>query len=118
MDGESQIPTIGYGARSIGEFVETLEVAGTEYLVDVRSAPYSRFKPEFSRDPLAARLEGRGMAGDRVCVGGIEVDTGRILRSSAAMAGICTRTTRSGQAWSGISPTGIGPTSNRPTSRT
>ena len=61
MEGETAILTIGYGARSIDEFVAALEEAGAEYLVDVRSAPYSRFKPEFSRDPLAARLEARGI---------------------------------------------------------
>jgi len=61
MERHAEIRTIGYGARTMNEFVERLEAAGTQYLVDVRSAPYSRFKPEFSRDPLAARLEGRGI---------------------------------------------------------
>ena len=56
MEGESQIRTIGYGARSIDELVSTLTAAGTDHLVDVRSAPYSRFKPEFSKEPLSARL--------------------------------------------------------------
>lgn len=57
VNGDSHIRTIGYGARSIDEFVVALEAVGVEYLVDVRSAPYSRFKPEFSREPLAAQLE-------------------------------------------------------------
>ena len=39
--------TIGYGSRSIDEFVAEIERSGADYLVDVRSSPYSRFKPEF-----------------------------------------------------------------------
>ena len=61
MEEGNRIFTIGYGARSMDEFVEALTAAGAEYLVDVRSAPYSRFKPEFSQDPLAARLEREGI---------------------------------------------------------
>jgi len=61
MVGETPIRTIGYGARSVDELVSALTGAGTEYLVDVRSAPYSRFKPECSRESLAGRLEGEGI---------------------------------------------------------
>jgi uncharacterized protein (DUF488 family) len=61
VESEPPIRTIGYGARSIDEFVSTLSAAGTDYLVDVRSAPYSRFKPEFSRAPLAAALVRNGI---------------------------------------------------------
>jgi uncharacterized protein (DUF488 family) len=56
MDEGNPIRTIGYGARSIEEFVEGVLAIGAEYVVDVRSSPYSKFKPEFSREPLAARL--------------------------------------------------------------
>jgi len=61
MVGETPIRTIGYGARSVGELVSALSAAGAEFLVDVRSAPYSRFKPEFSRKSLAERLECEGI---------------------------------------------------------
>jgi uncharacterized protein (DUF488 family) len=59
----SQIPvyTIGYGARTIEAFVETLRVYGIAYLLDVRSKPYSRYKPEFSKNELAAHLETAGI---------------------------------------------------------
>ena len=43
------------------EFLEALATAEVEYLVDVRSAPYSRFKPEFSKRALAAELEAHGI---------------------------------------------------------
>jgi uncharacterized protein (DUF488 family) len=61
MEVDTAIRTIGYGARSIDELVAALEAAGADYLVDVRSAPYSRFKPEFSKEPLAAALEQHGI---------------------------------------------------------
>lgn len=53
--------TIGYGARSIDTFVAALRSYGIRYLIDVRSRPYSRFKPEFSREALAAALDEAGI---------------------------------------------------------
>ena len=61
MEPGTEILTVGYGSRAIEEFIALLEGAGAEYLVDVRSAPYSRFKPKFSREPLAAQLEMHGI---------------------------------------------------------
>jgi len=55
------IHTIGYGGRSMPEFLDVLQAAEVEYLVDVRSAPYSKFKPEFSKRALAAELAARGI---------------------------------------------------------
>ncbi len=55
------IYTIGYGSRSIEEFVEVLQRFDIAYLVDVRSAPYSRYKPEFSKAELAAELQRFGI---------------------------------------------------------
>ena len=51
------IYTIGYGNRSIAELIEVLHQHAIAYLIDVRSAPYSRYKPEFSKAPLANELE-------------------------------------------------------------
>ena len=51
------IYTIGYGSRSIEQFVEVLQRYEIEYLVDVRSTPYSRYKPEFSKAELAEELQ-------------------------------------------------------------
>ncbi|MCP4167702.1 MAG: DUF488 domain-containing protein [Chloroflexi bacterium] len=48
--------TIGYGARSIDEFLAVLQANNIAYLLDVRSAPYSRYKPEFSRQQLENAL--------------------------------------------------------------
>jgi uncharacterized protein (DUF488 family) len=54
---ETPIYTIGYGNRSLGEFVELLRRNEIEFLVDVRSHPYSRHSPQFSKDALKANLE-------------------------------------------------------------
>lgn len=54
--------TIGYGDRSIDEFIDVLRQHNLDYLIDVRSAPYSRFKPEFSKDALEGRCASRAFA--------------------------------------------------------
>ena len=51
------IYTIGYGSRSIEVLIEVLHAYKIAYLIDVRSAPYSRYKPEFSKAPLANEME-------------------------------------------------------------
>ena len=51
------IYTIGYGSRSIEQFIEVLQQHEIAYLIDVRSAPYSRYKPEFSKEALEAKLQ-------------------------------------------------------------
>ncbi len=55
------IYTIGYGSRSIEQFVKALQRYDIAYLVDVRSAPYSRYKPEFSKEELADELQRHGI---------------------------------------------------------
>jgi uncharacterized protein (DUF488 family) len=64
------IYTIGYGARTIDAFVQLLKANRIAYLLDVRSAPYSRYKPEFSRVALEEELRRQGLQyvymGDRL----------------------------------------------------
>lgn len=48
--------TIGYASFSIGYFIETLKKNNITALIDVRSAPYSKFKPEFKKDNLNRAL--------------------------------------------------------------
>lgn len=40
----------------MGDFLQVLKTHQIGYLIDVRSAPYSRFKPEFSKGTLEALL--------------------------------------------------------------
>lgn len=49
--------TIGYSGRNISEFIDTLRNAGVATVVDIRFAPVSRFKPEFSKNNLKRSLE-------------------------------------------------------------
>lgn len=53
--------TIGYGARTLDELVAALKAHRIEYLLDVRSSPYSKFKPEFTKEALEAVLKTRGI---------------------------------------------------------
>lgn len=55
------IYTIGYGARSLTEFIEVVQRYGIQFVVDVRSHPYSRYKPEFSKQALTDRLKEQGI---------------------------------------------------------
>ncbi|MCA9829152.1 MAG: DUF488 domain-containing protein, partial [Dehalococcoidia bacterium] len=55
------IYTIGYGNRSIEAFVALLQAHDIAFLLDVRSAPYSRHQPAFSKEPLAAALQQHGI---------------------------------------------------------
>jgi len=53
--------TIGYGARSVDELIAALRTYHIEYVLDVRSSPYSKFKPEFAKEVLEAALKARGL---------------------------------------------------------
>jgi len=44
--------TIGHSSHTPEHFIELLQRHGIEVLVDVRSAPYSRYSPHFDREPL------------------------------------------------------------------
>lgn len=58
---QQPIFTIGYGARDIDTLIDLLKTYEIGYLVDVRSKPYSRFKPEFSKSPLEQALTANGV---------------------------------------------------------
>ncbi len=51
------IYTIGYGNRSIEDFIKLLQKYDVKYLIDLRSQPYSRYKPEFSKEALEHYLQ-------------------------------------------------------------
>src|SRR5438445_13835409 len=50
------IYTIGYGGRPIEQFLELLKRYDIEFLIDVRSQPYSRVNRQFSKDALEKML--------------------------------------------------------------
>ncbi len=53
--------TIGYGGRSIEEFIALLQQYGVLTLVDARSLPTSRFQPAFRKKALEEHLTGAGI---------------------------------------------------------
>lgn len=60
-DHAPPLHTVGYGARSLDELVAVLKAHRIEYLLDVRSSPYSKFKPEFTKEVLEAALKVHGI---------------------------------------------------------
>jgi len=53
--------TIGYSCFTIGNFIDVLKKHGISALVDVRSQPYSKYKPEFNKDNLKLELNNSGI---------------------------------------------------------
>ena len=53
--------TIGHSNHSLEAFLELLANHGVTAVADVRSAPFSRFCPQFNRDALSAALKDRGI---------------------------------------------------------
>jgi uncharacterized protein (DUF488 family) len=62
QDAPGVIWTIGHSNMSIERFQELLRAHEIELLVDVRTAPYSRHWPQFSRDALARSVQVGGVA--------------------------------------------------------
>ncbi|MCW3105968.1 MAG: hypothetical protein JWQ09_474 [Segetibacter sp.] len=55
------IYTIGHGNRKIEDFLKSLKDFGIQYLIDVRSQPYSKFNPQFNQSDLKYFLNRHGI---------------------------------------------------------
>jgi hypothetical protein len=53
--------TIGHSNHPIDAFITLLRQHGITALADVRSAPYSRFQPQFNKDALDRSLKAEGI---------------------------------------------------------
>lgn len=53
--------TIGHGNRKSEDFLALLKEFGIEYLIDVRSQPYSKFNPQYNQNDLKFLLERNGI---------------------------------------------------------
>ena len=53
--------TVGHSNHTLEAFLELLREHRVDALADVRSAPYSRFNPQFNREPFAAALKEIGI---------------------------------------------------------
>ena len=58
---EVVVLTVGHSNHPLETFVALLQRHGVTTLADVRSAPYSRFNPQFNRKALEDRLETIGI---------------------------------------------------------
>lgn len=58
----SAIFTIGHSTHPFQQFAQLLKLNGVTAVADVRSAPYSRYNPQYNREPLKAALESVGIA--------------------------------------------------------
>ena len=53
--------TVGHSNHELDEFAQLVSSEQIEFLVDVRSFPYSRYTPHFNRDELEVEMTRRGM---------------------------------------------------------
>ena len=58
----AKVLTIGHSTHTIERFVELLRQHGVTALADVRSAPFSRFNPQFNKKALESSLRESGIA--------------------------------------------------------
>ncbi len=94
------VMTIGIGQRSMETFLDTLGAHGVRYLIDLRSKPYSRYRPEFNREALQRALKERsityvymgdtigGLPEDRSCYTDNAVDYDKVRQKDFYRAGI------------------------------
>jgi uncharacterized protein (DUF488 family) len=57
METAQMIYTIGHSNHASEKLIELLQKQSITCLVDVRSQPYSRYNPQFNREPLATALQ-------------------------------------------------------------
>jgi uncharacterized protein (DUF488 family) len=62
QDSADVVWTVGHSNMSIERFLELLRAHKIELLVDVRTTPYSRHWPQFSREALARGAQAGGIA--------------------------------------------------------
>jgi uncharacterized protein (DUF488 family) len=108
---KTPIYTIGYGAREIGAFLDVLRANQIQYLIDLRSSPYSSYKPEFSKNALQDFLEANGIRylfmgdalggqpGDATCYTDGKVDYEKVAQKPFYRAGIGRLREASRQGW-------------------
>ncbi|MDB4656009.1 DUF488 domain-containing protein [Flavobacteriales bacterium] len=58
---ESTIYSIGHGNKKIEDFILELKTNGIEYLLDIRSKPYSKWNPQFNQNELKGALAASGI---------------------------------------------------------
>ncbi len=97
---QHEVLTIGHSNHSIERFVELLRQHNVTAVADVRSAPFSRFNPQYNKDALSAELKRHGIAyvflgkelgarsNDPACYANGRVQYGRLARTDAFKSGV------------------------------
>lgn len=100
MKKNNYILTIGYGNRSIDEFIDLLLKYSVQYLIDLRTSPYSKFKIDFNRDAFEKKLKMNqlkyvymgdtigGLPSDRTCYTDDQVDYDKVKEKDFYKEGI------------------------------
>ena len=60
-EARGTVLTIGHSTHALDAFVALLQRHHVTAVADVRSVPYSRFNPQFNREPFAKALEAEGI---------------------------------------------------------
>jgi len=58
----NKLYTVGHSNHEIHRFMELLKMHGITAVADVRSSPYSKFNPQYNREPLQKVLKENGIA--------------------------------------------------------
>jgi uncharacterized protein (DUF488 family) len=68
--------SIGHGNKPFDQFLKELDAEGIQFLLDVRSKPYSKWNPQYNREELQQALKEHGITyvfvGDTL--GGLPID--------------------------------------------
>jgi uncharacterized protein (DUF488 family) len=59
---KSTIYSIGHGNKSIDQLIEELNSFDIQYVIDVRSTPFSKYNPQFNRNLVEMDLMNNGIA--------------------------------------------------------
>lgn len=97
---ESTIFSIGHGNKSVERFISELRSFNIDYLVDVRSKPYSKRNADFNRDMLEHHLSAAGiryvymgdvlggLPSDSSCYTRGHIDYGKMAGTSSFIVGL------------------------------
>jgi len=58
---ETTLYSIGHGNKKIEDFIAELKAFDIEYLLDIRSMPYSKWNPQFNKAELEYELKNQGI---------------------------------------------------------
>jgi uncharacterized protein (DUF488 family) len=58
---KSTVYSIGHGNKTIENFIKELKSFDIEYLIDIRSKPFSKWNPQFNQDSLKTSVEKKGI---------------------------------------------------------